>query len=264
MTLHHNANYLDLLAKTLTFSMWPEPPRPVGITARRDIVARTAKMLDRVLNRFGLTLCALKPHMRRDVGLEWPLLAHTMVGQKRLQNIRELCEAVDRNGIPGAFVECGVWRGGASIYARACLKPERQVICCDSFQGLPHDPSEPEYATFDFLRVSRQQVEQAFRDYELHHNVRFVEGWFSDTLKHVNEPIAILRADGDMFSSTMTILGDLYDKVSPGGYVIIDDYILKPCAEAVEFFRAQNRISAPLVEIDECSCYWRKPTTYSN
>jgi O-methyltransferase len=252
-------SYLQLLEKTLTFSLWPEPPRSVQITARRDLVAKTAKLVDKTLNRFGLSLCVWNRNIRRDVGTEWPALAHTMVGQKRLQNIRMLCENVDSEGIPGAFVECGVWRGGASIYARACLNPERQVICCDSFQGLPHDPSEPEYATFDFLRVSRQQVEQNFRDYGLHHNVRFVEGWFSDTLKHIHEPIAILRADGDMFSSTMTILGDLYDKVSPGGYVIIDDYILKPCAHATEFFRVSRGITAPLIAIDGCGAYWRKP-----
>jgi O-methyltransferase len=256
-TRERNA-YLRLLEKVITFSLWPEPPRPMNITARQDWVARTAKAIDRTLNRFGLSLCIHRKNIRRDVGLEWPSLAHTMVGQKRLQNIRALCELVEHEGIPGSFVECGVWRGGASMYARACLSPERKVVCCDSFNGLPHDSTEPEYATFDFLRVSKDEVEQNFRNYGLHNNVEFVQGWFKDTLPKVEGPIAILRADGDMFSSTIDILANLYDKVSPGGYIIIDDYVLPPCAMAVTTFRDFHDITAPLVDIDGCGSFWRK------
>lgn len=253
----HDDKYLSLLENVLTFSLWPEPPRPVWLTARRDVVARLAKFAARLLRKCGLTLCVEK-EIDREVGREWPLLAHTMVGRKRMENIRELCGQVVADNIPGSFVECGVWRGGASLYARACLPIERQVVCCDSFKGLPYDSSEPEFSKFDFLRVSRKEVESNFKRYGLNENVHFVEGYFCDTLHTVEGPIAILRADGDMFSSTVQILAALYNKVSPGGYVIIDDFLLEPCRKAVEWYRTANCITDPLAQIDDISAYWKK------
>ena len=74
----------------------------------------------------------------RERGYDWPLYGYTMVGTKRLQNIQSLLEAVLKEGIPGSFAECEVWRGGASIFARAVLNAygatEREVHLADSFQ----------------------------------------------------------------------------------------------------------------------------------
>ena len=89
-------------------------------------------------------------------------------------------------------------------------------------------------------------------------NLEFVKGYFCDTLKNLKEPIAILRADGDMYSSTMDILDNLYSHVSPGGYVIIDDYSLPPCAKAVTEFLDRHKIKADLVKIDNDAVYWKK------
>jgi hypothetical protein len=64
-----------------------------------------------------------------------------MIGQKRLVNIEWALRFVIANNIPGDFIECGVWRGGGSIFARAVLKvfniKNRHVWVVDSFQGLP-------------------------------------------------------------------------------------------------------------------------------
>lgn len=186
------------------------------------------------------------------------MLAHTMAGRKRLENIRELCDRVTSENVQGSFVECGVWRGGASIFARACLPMDRHVICCDSFQGLPFDQTEPDFNSYDFLAVTEAEVRRNFESYRLNENIRMVKGPFSETLRSLEGPIAILRADGDMFSSTIQILSWLYEKVSPGGYVIIDDWNLEPCRRAVEFYRDSNQITGVLVPIDGVAVYWQK------
>ncbi len=249
--------YLDLLEDALCFNLWPEPLHPMDRTAAHGLAMSALKSADKLLRRVGLAL-AIVPKQHPTSGTFWPAAAHTMIGQKRLRNIRELCEVVDHDGVPGAFVECGVWRGGASMYARACLDSSRKVICCDSFEGLPFDASEPQYCAFDALKVSLDEVRRNFENFGLLDNVEFVKGWFAETLGTVPGPIAILRADGDMFSSTIQILSALEPLVSPGGYIIIDDWCLPMCRRAVEIYRRTKQVEYDLVAIDGCGVYWRK------
>jgi len=89
--------------------------------------------------------------------------------------------------------------------------------------------------------------------------VRFLEGWFKDTLP--NAPIdnlAVLRLDGDMYESTIQALDLLYDKVSWGGFVIVDDYHLGPCKQAVTDFRSRRCIKDAVSDIDGMGVFWRK------
>jgi O-methyltransferase len=90
--------------------------------------------------------------------------------------------------------------------------------------------------------------------------VRFLVGWFSETLPTAPiEKLAVLRLDGDMYSSTMDALDALYDKVSPGGYVIVDDYGAVPaCAQAIHDFRDARGITDPIEQIDWAGVFWRK------
>ena len=101
-----------------------------------------------------------------------------------------------------------------------------------------------------------------FRRYDLlDDQVKFLEGWFSDTLPTAPiDKLAVLRLDGDMYASTIDALDALYDKVSPGGYVIVDDYGAVPaCAKAIHDFRDAHGINDELAaEIDWASVYWRK------
>lgn len=254
----HNSyreSYLNLLADCLCFELWDEPLKPLSATAQTGVGISILKWVDGFLRRhqlaFGIVHTMPKPTY-------WPTLADTMVGRKRLRNIRLLCEEVETNAIPGAWVECGVWRGGASIYARACLDVRREVVCCDSFCGLPKDSLEAQYEKFDFLRVPESTVQKNFEKYHLYHNVRFVKGYFRDSLPHLKDPIAILRADGDMYSSTMDILTNLEPHVAKGGFVIIDDWCLPLCKYAVETYRRQQGITAPLIDIDGYAVYWKK------
>ncbi len=77
----------------------------------------------------------------RERGCDWPSQAHTMIGVKRLANVRTLAESVIGNHVPGDFIETGVWRGGACIMMRAVLEAygvkDRRVWLADSFEGLP-------------------------------------------------------------------------------------------------------------------------------
>jgi O-methyltransferase len=206
----------------------------------------------------------------RATGRDWPSQAHTMIGLARLRNLRALCERALDESIPGDFIETGVWRGGACILMRGILQAygdaERRVFVADSFCGLP-PPNAAEYPadegdthqTYQQLVVSRQEVEENFRRYRLlDDRVVFLEGWFKDTLPAAPiERLAVLRLDGDMYESTIQALEALYEKVSPGGFVIIDDYILKACAEAVDHFRQTRGITAPLNNVDDAAVWWQ-------
>ncbi|MGY6156164.1 TylF/MycF/NovP-related O-methyltransferase [Paraburkholderia graminis] len=207
----------------------------------------------------------------RLLGRDWPQTALTMIGRTRLRNVRCLVESALKDSIPGDFIETGVWRGGACIYMRAILDlygvTDRTVWVADSFRGLP----EPNAAQFTAdigdthymhpeLAVSSEQVRMNFQRFGLlDEQVRFLEGWFKDTLPTAPiEQIALLRLDGDMYESTWEALEALYHKVSPGGFIVVDDYILPACAKAIEDWRAQERITTPLNEVDGAAVYWQK------
>jgi hypothetical protein len=206
----------------------------------------------------------------RALGRDWPATAATMIGTSRMRNLRLLVERALAEGIPGDLIETGVWRGGACIYMRGILAAHgdamRRVFVADSFHGLPPpDPTtypadtDDKHHTVAELAVPRTEVEAKFRRYGLlDERVVFLEGWFRDTLPAAPiDRLAVLRLDGDMYESTMQALDALYDKVSPGGLVMVDDYILKPCAQAVDEFRARHGIRAPLRDVDGAAMWWR-------
>ena len=80
-----------------------------------------------------------------EEGLYWPDRAHTMIGLFRLDNIQSCIETVLKEGIAGDLIETGVWRGGATIFMKACLEAytdtQRRAYVADSFEGLP--PPDP-------------------------------------------------------------------------------------------------------------------------
>jgi hypothetical protein len=207
----------------------------------------------------------------REMGRDWPTQAHSMIGNRRMTNLREIAEYVLESKIPGDFIETGVWRGGACIMMRAVLKAygdtERRVFVADSFCGLPAPNPEiaadagDQHYTFSELFVSSDKVRENFAKYDLlDDQVWFLEGWFSDTLPTAPiDQIAILRLDGDMYESTMDALNALFDRVTPGGFVIVDDYgAVEGCQRAIRNFRASRGIDDPLFDIDGYGAFWRK------
>jgi O-methyltransferase len=206
----------------------------------------------------------------RVAGRDWPLHGLTMIGYTRLADLQQCIERVVADGVPGDVIEAGVWRGGASILARATLdslgEHERTVWVADSFQGLPPpdgafpEDSEMTLHRHDYLSVPRAYVEAAFRRLGLDHNLRFVEGFFSDTMPTLRgREWSLIRLDGDMYESTWVTLEALYPGLARGGYVVVDDYGGIPEAEhAIEDFRAANGIDAPLEVVDHTCVRWRR------
>lgn len=209
----------------------------------------------------------------REVGRDWPSMAHTMIGVKRLANLRMLAETVIANEIPGDFIETGVWRGGACILMRAVLNAyqvtDRRVWVADSFQGVPPPdlqryPADAEstFHTFEQLSVPLETVRRNFEKYGLlDDQVVFLKGWFKDTLPTAQiRRLALLRMDGDLYESTIVALNALYDKLSPGGYVIVDDYhVVSGCRNAIGDFLSARKIPSPrLSEIDGVGVFWQK------
>jgi hypothetical protein len=220
----------------------------------------------------------IKVHMAIEAGNTIDLdvsglpFAHTMIGRRRLENLEVCVRQIIADDIPGDLMECGVWRGGASAFMRGLLEayqvPDRVVWVADSFAGLPPPTAPVDVA--DGRDISAEKapslvanldtVMRTFDAYGLLDNrVRFIKGWFKNTLPRAPvERLALLRLDGDMYESTRDTLVALYDKVSPGGFVVIDDLFLPPCRQAVEEFRAERGIDEPTVEIDWTGAYWRK------
>ena len=197
--------------------------------------------------------------------------SHTMVGRKRLDNITHCLDIVRTEQVPGDLIETGVWRGGASILMRGYMAAwemnDRTLWVADSFEGLPV-PSLPQDEGWDFsvakapiLAIPLEEVQENFRRYHLlDDQVKFLKGWFCDTLPTAPiEKLAVLRLDGDLYESTMDGLNALYDKVSPGGFIIVDDYgDFEPCRRAITEFREKHGITDPIEVIDWAGAFWRK------
>lgn len=273
--------YLDLMKRALTDYLRVDNPHanatPIQLFRQRTLIRRTkTRMIVAFLRLFRLA--AVKPNPAtieqrrhdRENGIDWPVLAETMVGLKRLDHLQTTIETILADNVPGDLLEAGVWRGGASIFMQAVLTVhdarDRRVWLCDSFEGLP--PPSPNFPAdagltlheFSILAVSEEEVRGNFNRYDLAgDNLRFVKGYFESTLK--DAPIgslALLRMDGDMYSSTISILDALYEKVSAGGFVVIDDYHLKACARAVHDFRDAHGITDEISPIDNFGVFWRK------
>jgi O-methyltransferase len=241
------ARYLDLMESVLIGTASEDPPLPAFGQQQFD------------------------PNIRQR-GLDWPSHALSMIGAARMRNFRVLLEQVICGGIAGDIVETGVWRGGASILARAVLAAygvkDRKVILCDSFEGLP--PPDPrqypadEGATFHEyaeLAVSEEEVRRNFEKFGLFDDqVVPLKGWFKATMAHVpSNRIAILRLDGDLYESTIIPLKHLFDKVPAGGFIIVDDYECVPaCKLAVDDFLVERALKPDIRHIDGVGVFFQK------
>ncbi|HEU0008589.1 MAG TPA: TylF/MycF family methyltransferase [Verrucomicrobiae bacterium] len=265
-------SYLQLLKSALTMTLWDAGDgsqlQPFG----EGLGAKTKNALKRLIKGESGTEVAPDPRRRREEGRDWPMLAHTMIGLKRMNNLQECVEDVIRKDVPGDLIETGVWRGGACIFLRGILKAygvrDRRVWVADSFEGLPvPNPAKYPADTGDIhhtirqLAVSIEQVQSHFAKYGLlDEQVKFLKGWFRDTLPSAPiDRLAVARLDGDMYESTMDGLTHLYPKLSRGGYLIVDDYGAVPaCKQAVEDYRRTHNITEPIVEIDWGGVHWQR------
>jgi hypothetical protein len=160
--------------------------------------------------------------------------AFTMVDLTRLRMLVRLADDVHSRQVPGCIVECGTWKGGGLALIDWALREHndrRTPWAFDSFAGLPapsaNDDVRSKRMFFDgWCSASPADVERAFDTVGGgHEHVRIVRGWLSDTLRESNTgPIALLNVDVDWYESVKIAFGVLYDRVSSGGIVNIDDY----------------------------------------
>jgi O-methyltransferase len=271
--------YLDLVKRALTGLLQADgyEVHPGHFDSDRRVawVDRVVEAFVRTVGRASgqdLRLARRLTDRARAAGGPWPLTAETMIGLSRLDHLQRCVEDVLTREVPGDLIETGVWRGGATILMRAVLAvygvSDRTVWGADSFNGVPAPDAERHPAdaasrlhTFAGLAVPLEEVRAAFARYGLlDEQVRFLPGRFRDTLATVrNRQWALLRLDGDLYESTMDALENLYPSLSPGGYVIVDDYgAVEGCRQAVEEYRRNHRISEPMEHVDASAVCWRR------
>tara|TARA_B110001452_G_scaffold259899_1_gene256797 strand:+ start:139 stop:1206 length:1068 start_codon:yes stop_codon:yes gene_type:complete len=266
------AKYLELIELSLTGSLLPSearsechPDRPVELPRGKSVTDPVAGTCFAVnTGRFNT--------QRRLIGRDWPTHGLTMVGHARLRNVRHCIEHAIATGIPGDFVELGVWRGGASIYARAVLnvlgQHKRSVRLFDAF-GLIKGYG----AATEFLAVTLREVKANFETYGLEEGVRYHAGLFNQSLpsfyqEHKGDPnmqVAVLRIDGNFYESYQDALYHMWDFVPVGGFVIFDDFVqgsqtpgsLGRCW--ADFKRAHG-LTEKLLAIDWSSSFFQKAT----
>ena len=267
--------YLDLLKRSLLGqTVGPvaqprpsSPPPPEGLRAR---------LADLIHPRRVATDVVTEPDLADNVegrisvwGL--PAWAMTMIGTRRMDNLEQCVSRALDDDVPGDLIETGVWRGGASIFMRGILRAygvkDRTVYVADSFAGVP-PPDVARYpadAGIDLhlwpgLAVDLDEVRANFDRYGLlDDQVRFVPGWFRDTLPALRgHRWAVVRLDGDLYESTMDSLENLYDGLSTGGWLIVDDYEIPACRQAVTDFRDRRGIDDPIIEVDWTGICWQK------
>lgn len=257
-----------------------------SMTRYEELAERHLALVRSILTRSnGFEDLALKPFAqvreakpadpyKRERGKDWPVYAETMVGPRRLQMLHGLLNMTRDGGIRGDFAECGVWRGGTCIYAAEwalALHEPMHVYAFDSFQGLPEggayaqDDGDPHHTQNDVFAVSLDQVQVNFAKYGIpDYAWTPVAGWFRESLplwkeENAEHPLRILRVDADMYEGTYDALKYLEPNVSPGGYVIIDDYgDVTACRTAVHDYLANTGQKANIEEFDHTCVWWRK------
>jgi Macrocin-O-methyltransferase (TylF) len=262
------AAYLDLLKRCLVNVIYRDPPVPTPWhrVAAFDLEARLA-------------------------GRDWPSQAHTMIGMRRLDHLQALIEDVLRRVVPGDLLEAGVGRGGTAILMRGVLAAhgiaDRHVWAADSYQGFPGggeggvtgrsyrspelarglaelraDPGAVKELADRISRgTSLAEVRDHFGRYGLlDERVRFLEGWFRDTLPAAPiDRLALLHVDADLYDSTLVALSALHPRLSRGGYVVVDDYgAFGECREAVHDYLSGAGIEVTLEPVDGEAVFWRK------
>jgi O-methyltransferase len=206
----------------------------------------------------------------------WELVApYTMTTPDSVAVLADAIRYVLREDIPGAVVECGVWRGGSMMAAAKTLldagKDDIDIYLYDTFEGMT-DPTEQdvhwsgraarEILTADtdretstvWARAALGDVQRAMGLVPYpEHRLHFVRGPVEDTLPvWAPAQISLLRLDTDWYESTRHELIHLYPRLSAGGVLIIDDYgWWRGARMAADEYFAENPPFPMLVRIDD-------------
>jgi hypothetical protein len=194
----------------------------------------------------------------------------TLLNKLQLDLIEQAAVAVHQAGIPGDFIEAGIWRGGAVILMRALIfaddMSDRKVFAADSFTGIPKNVralNDPVDSWSDRWVAPLDEVRQNIARFGLlDERIVFVPGLFEDTLAGLaTERFALIRLDSDSYDSVETSLDHLYPLLSQGGIVIVDDWHLPGCRMAVLDYRARHGVNDEVMELGG-NAYWVKQQPY--
>jgi len=191
----------------------------------------------------------------------------TRMSWQRFSQLGQFARAVIDEAIPGDYAEFGIWRGGAvylvaSLWAN--LDPTREVLGFDSFQGLPapdgrlDGPAVREglFSDVDFDEISAFFVTRGLD------RVHLIKGWFDQTIGQIERrQLALCHIDADCYDSVRSVLAPAWEALSPGGYLLCDDYRHPECAGATvameEFFARRPEVIRQTAGVD-CGCFVRK------
>jgi hypothetical protein len=196
---------------------------------------------------------------------------YTLSGAQRVFTLCRAVEYITRYRIPGAIVECGVWKGGSMMAAAMTLRRlgelERGLYLFDTFEGMT-DPTENDFdyedrSAAEMLReapvdslikacCSLQEVQANMNRVGYRGPIHYVPGPVERTLPDkAPGQIALLRLDTDWYTSTKHELVHLFPRLANGGVLIIDDYgHWKGARKAVDEYFSENRIPILLNRID--------------
>ena len=217
---------------------------------------------------------------------KWYLLLkvrkYSQLNSQRLSKLYNLAKEIEKKRIRGAFVECGVWKGGSCAvmaFVSHKAESERKIWLFDSFEGMP----EPREIDGKLVRqwvggalsgrliptglnfASSEEVSKLlFENFNFsRENIVIKKGWLQNTLPASEleiGDIALLHIDVDWYESTKICLDYLYDNIVPGGYLILDDYnFFEGCKIAVDTFIRERDLKIRLLRSDAEGVYFNKP-----
>jgi predicted O-methyltransferase YrrM len=194
---------------------------------------------------------------------------YTMDSRARLRGLHNAVRYVVQKEIPGDVVECGVAFGGSAALLGLTLKScgaQRKLWAFDTFEGMPAPTgADPDYdSAIQFTGAYPSKISEVMRLFEkfgIRENTEFVKGMFQDTVPQSGvETIAVLHLDGDWYESIKVCLEHLYDRVSSGGVIQIDDYgHWAGARKAVDEFLAGRVIPGGLRYLDYSGRQFIKP-----
>jgi hypothetical protein len=197
----------------------------------------------------------------------------TMTSDERVAGLHTAIVDVYKIKIQGDFVECGVWMGGNLIIAKKFFDSvndlSRVFYGFDTFEGMTkptENDSKKAHRWWDGVGACIASIEDVITEIKKHeifdHRVILVKGDVNNTLTtpaNLPEKISILRLDTDWYDSTKIELEILYNKLVPGGYLIIDDYgYWSGCAKAVDEFFGKEFVNNNFQKLDNTGIMYKK------
>lgn len=209
---------------------------------------------------------------------EWHIVeavkSFTLTNPERIVSLTRSVEYIEKNGIEGSIVECGVWKGGSVMAILKMLfkldSTEREIFLYDTFEGMSK-PTEKDKSVrgesainaFDSKDEVWKKIECFSHLEEVQKNVNsigypvdklhFIKGKVEETIPNDRTPekISLLRLDTDWYESTLHEMEELFPRIVSGGIIIIDDYgHWQGCKEAVDQYIAKNNINLFLSRVD--------------